>query len=69
VSNHEVSLLYILHRLAFVAFTESGRIKPVYSGMPLVYRCKASTFPFSRMHWQRVLFRKARLRDWFSTCL
>jgi len=29
---------------------------------------KRNAFPFSRMYW-RVLFRKARLRDWFSTCL
>ena len=40
-------LCYILHRSAFVAFTEIGRIKPMYSGMPLVYRYKASAFPFS----------------------
>jgi len=56
-------LSYILHRLAFVACTETGRIKPVYSGMPLVYRYKASAFPFSCIHWQRVLFRKAWFRD------
>jgi len=53
-------LCYILHHLAFVVFTEIGCIKPVCSGMPLVYRYKASAFPFSCMHWQRVLFRKAK---------
>jgi len=51
-------LCYILHRLAFDAFTEIGRIKPVY-GMPLVYIYIASEFPFSCMHPQRVLFRQA----------
>jgi len=127
----------ILHRLVFVAFTEIGRIKPVYEivGCILVYRyccnfsagvalnarfitngmcaknntvymwrkqgiiewsprvisvvarchgaklCayaarafrsqqyRTSEFPFPCMHWQRVLFGKAWLRDWFSTCL
>jgi len=44
-------LCYTLHRLAFAAFTGIGRIKPVYSGMPLVYQYKVSTFPFSCMHW------------------
>jgi len=39
-------LCYVLHRLAFVAFTEIGRIKPVYSGMSLVCRYKASPLPF-----------------------
>jgi len=68
VSNH-VYPCYILHSLAFVAFTAIGRIKPVHSGMPLVYRYKANKFPFSCMRWQRVLCRKAWLRDWFSTCL
>ena len=35
----------------------------------LVCRYKANEFPFSSMHWRLVLFRKAWLRDWFSTCL
>jgi len=36
VSNHEVSLLCtVLHREAFVALKETGRIKPVYE----VVRC------------------------------
>ena len=68
VSNHEVSLLHIIS-LVFVAFTEICRIKLVFGGMPLVYRHKASAFPFSCMHWQRVVFGKAWLCDWFSTCL
>jgi len=52
-------LCYSLHCLAFVVFTEIGRIKPVYGGTPLVYRYKVSTLPFSCMQWQQVLFRKA----------
>jgi len=51
-------LCYTLHRLDFVAFKEIGRIKPVYSGMPLVCRHKACALPFSCMHWQRVLSAK-----------
>jgi len=62
-------LCYILHHIAFIAFTEIGCIKPVYSGMPIVYRYKASAFLFSCMHWQWNPFCEAWSCHWFSTCL
>jgi len=51
-------------------FTKIGRIKPVYE---VVWCCSLWTqsgeFPFSRCIDSKFFFRKAWLRDWFSTCL
>jgi len=40
-------LCYALHRLAFVALTETSRIKPVYEVVGcLIYRHKTNALPF-----------------------
>jgi len=40
-------LCYVLHRYAFVALTETSRIKPVYEVVGyLVYRHKTNALPF-----------------------
>ena len=69
VSNHEVSLLCNTP-LGFCCVHRSWSLQTsVWNcGMPIIYRYKTNAFPFSCMHW-RVHFRKAWLRDWFSTCL
>ena len=70
VSNHEVSPLYITPFGFCCVHRNWSHQTSVWScGMPLIYRYKASAFQFSCMHWQRVLFRKAWLRDRFSTSL
>ena len=65
VSDHEVSLLSITS-LGFCCVYRN------WSHQTSVWSCRTPTkqihFRFSCMHW-RVLFRKAWLRDWFSTFL
>jgi len=64
IKSQSISVTYYIVRLSL----RSQKLVSSYQCMKLWDAYKTNAFPLSRMYW-RVLFCKAWLRDWFSTCL
>ena len=67
--NHEVSPLNITSLGFCCVHTNWSNQTSVRSSVMPWFVDKPRELPFPCIHWQLVIFRKAWLRDWFSTCL